>query len=572
MADDPKLNIGIQVTADTAGATEAKAAVQAVANSATVAEKALASPAPADALKQQAGAAREAAKETAEIGQRAEGAARAWEGLRMSAAGGIQQVVGLGKAASGALQAAFGAIPMARWLMLGSSLVAVVVTLIGHFREWFKTAEEGATHAQQPMESLADRIERLDRLRTDKLRGELDDITGAAKRAADQVDNLRTVTDALANAREAVALAEIRARADLTPAQKLAEEAKVRETSRQYQLEQAAGALAQQGRVNDRGMANRSDILAEAQAAEAEALRQYTALLTNDRETRAARLASIDAEMANLRDKMAGDSAFAQPSAEERKAYLAQYADAEKRRAAAKDALSEKELADYDKAVADAEKALKTRQTERDTTEKAAKEAEAAGQAAYAKLQAQYDALQATFAGQRAVEQIDYTSERVKEMQAEVAKQIAAGMGLPMSAYQPRPRGTKLDTYAPSPTTVPTALDDFFGPLDAKSATVDPAPMIEAVKKAAEAQKQQAEASNTAIQEAAGTIASAAAELPAPADVKPLVAAQAEYHAAVVEGFTATKQGLSDLKSQLAGQASEIRTLRSQIAASAQRS
>ena len=71
MADDQKLTIGINVTADTRGAQQAQQAVQAVTSGT-----------------------KQATQATAEAGQRAEGAARAWEGLRMSAQGGLQCVTG----------------------------------------------------------------------------------------------------------------------------------------------------------------------------------------------------------------------------------------------------------------------------------------------------------------------------------------------------------------------------------------------------------------------------------------------------------------------------------------------
>lgn len=580
MVDDTKLNVGIEVTADTRGAQQAQQAVQSV----TTGTK-------------------QATQATAEAGARAEGAARAWEGLRMSAQGGLQSIVGLGKAASGALQAVVGAVPFAKWIMWGTALVAIVGQLTGTFREWFSSTKEGAEGAQKPLQTVKEQLEELDRATTTKLRAQLNGITTAANEAAARIDALRTVSDALNDAQEAVSLARIRANATMSPAEKLDAEQKVRETYRTARLEQAAQAIVDASANSaSEQLAYAESIATAAKAAEA-AKKIYDKLAADDEAARAKRIAAARQKVAEAEQAVKETGLAPGMASVENDALRA--ADAEL--AAAKKAADKEAIDAWKKEVENAKKAVDSRKTAQDeVTAKAAAAAESAKLAAI-RLQAKFDALKATAEGERKVEKIDLADERYKQSQARVKaeqEQLAAEdkkrrqlLGEPdqtpytppknVAPYTPASSDfaqtliTLLNqhgsaqapttTYAPKSTQADKAadvgreLDKFFQPLDSQSSTLDTAPIVEAVQKVTQAISDKSAADTEAITTAGAAISATAGQVPQPLDLSPVVAAQGEYHAAVSTAFAATKAEISALQSKVANQASQLRQLAARV-------
>lgn len=404
MADDQKLTIGINVTADTRGAQQAQQAVQAVTSGT-----------------------KQATQATAEAGARAEGAARAWEGLRMSAQGGLQSIVGLGKAASGALQAVVGAVPFAKWIMWATALVAIIGQLTGTFREWFKTTKEGAEAAAKPVQSVKEQLEKLDRTTTALLRAQLDGIAKSATEAAVRIDALRTVADALNDAQEAVSLAQIRANDTLSPVEKLDAEQKVRETYRAARLEQAAQAIVDNSANSAREQLAYAESIATAAQATADAQKIYDQLAADDEAARKARLGQATNELRGA-SREAAESGIAPQLSERYQQAAAEYE-------AAREAATKESIDAWKKEVENAKKAVDSRKTAQDeVTAKANAAAESAKLAAIG-LQAKFDALKAKTAGDRIVEGIerpqvvkksseqkDATAEDRKKAQAELDK------------------------------------------------------------------------------------------------------------------------------------------------------
>jgi hypothetical protein len=519
----------------------------------------------------------------------------------MSAQGGLQSIVGLGKAASGALQAVVGAVPFAKWIMWGTALVAVVGQLTGAVREWFSSTKEGAESAQKPLQTVKEQLEELDRATTTKLRAQLNGITTAANEAAARIDALRTVSDALNDAQEAVALARIRANATMSPLEKLDAEQKVRETFRTARLEQAAQAIVDNSAASAREQLAYAESIATAAQATAAAQKIYDQLAADDEKARAKRIAAARQKVAEAEQAVKETGLAPGMASVENDALRA--ADAEL--AAAKKAATEKEIEAWRKEVENAKKAVESRKTAQDeVTAKAAAAAESAKLAAIG-LQAKFDALKAAAEGERKVEKIDRADERYKQSQARVKaeqEQLAAEdkkrrqlLGEPeptpytppknVAPYTPASsdftpsffdinqqtqRPGAYQTYAPDNAPGAGGADDAARSLQeaagaAKENTLDPQPLIDAAQQLQQSQQDAAGANTEAIQSAASAISETAGQVPAPLDLSPVVAAQGEYHGAVMAAFADTKSQIAALNSKVSQQASQIRQLAARV-------
>ena len=554
MADDQKLKIGIEVTADTRGAQQAQQAVQSVTSGT-----------------------KQATQATAEAGQRAEGAARAWEGLRMSAQGGLQSIVGLGKAASGALQAVVGAVPFAKWIMWATALVAIVGQLTGTFREWFSSTKEGAAAAQKPLQTVKEQLKELDRATTTKLRAQLNGITTAANEAAARIDALRTVSDALNDAQEAVALARIRANATMSPLEKLDAEQKVRETYRTARQEQAGQAIVDNSAASAREQLAYAESIATAAQATAAAQKIYDQLAADDEKARKARLGLATNELRGA-SREAAESGIAPQLSERYQQAAAEYE-------AAREAATKESIDAWKTEVENAKKAVDSRQTAQDeVTAKAAAAAESAKLAAIG-LQAKFDALKATAEGERKVEKIDRAEEnykaqveRTKREQAALEDSVKPGYRPPVvtppelfTIDQQTKQPGAYQTYAPrekaagagGASDAARALQDAAGA--AQENTLDPQPLIDAAQQLQQSQQEAAGKNTEAIQGAASAISETAGQVPPPVDLSPVVAAQGEYHGAVMAAFADTKSQIAALNTRLNQQASQLRNLAARV-------
>ena len=579
MADEQKLKIGIEVTADTAGATEAKQAVQAVTSGAQQAAPALDKVASATrAIKDQAQATKPAAddagKALAEAGQRAEGSAKLWDGLRQTMLGGTQAIRGAGKALSGVLQVSLGATPLGRLLEMITGIGGALVMLYQIAKDVLPGVAREAEKPVDPLERIQKAVDAVSQKRKWALAAEMEEIEQKAKLALAALQRVAAIRQSEIDAREQVALAEVDNRDDMSEVAKMRAAAAIRNQARaeREQLREATeykqmlAPYQQAVATAEKKLADATADLAAARAAQVRtkvapaALRSKIAGLEDQRDT-----ASDDYDLL----RAAGGIDVAKLAASKAKI------DSLDAQIAATEAALKKAESTYDQDVTAAAKKLATAENDLSVSTTAAQNARDAltkigeKEVATAKSVNRNKDQAADLVDQSAIAAAE---RRAAQAAAEQAAKDAANKEPPRFSAPAKP--VKYETYAPRTKTetasgtggaddAARSLQDAAGA--AKENTLDPQPLIDAAQQLQQSQQDAAGANTEAIQSAASAISETAGQVPAPLDLSPVVAAQGEYHGAVMAAFADTKSQIAALNSKVSQQASQIRQLAARV-------
>lgn len=579
MPDDQKLNIGIEVTADTAGATEAKQAVQAVTSGAQQAAPALDKVASATrAVKEQAQATKPAAgdagKALAEAGQRAEGSAKLWDGLRQTMLGGTQAIRGAGKALSGVLQVSLGATPLGRLLEMITGIGGALVMLYQIAKDVLSGVAREAEKPVDPLERIQKAVDAVSQKRKWALAAEMEEIEQKAKLALAALQRVAAIRQSEIDAREQVALAEVDNRDDMSEVAKLRAAAAIRKQAREEreqvrvetEYKQMLAPYQQAVASAEKKLADTTAALAEARAAQVRtkvapaALRAKIDNLEDQRDT-----ASDDYDLL----RAAGGIDPAKLAASKAKI------DSLDAQIAATEAALKKAESTYDQDVTAAAGKLATAENELSVATTAAKDAREAltkigeKEVATAKSVNRNKDQAADLVDQSAIAAAE---RRAAQAAADQAAKDAANKEPPRFSEPTKP--VKMETYAPR--TQAEKAPGFGGADDAarslqdaagaaKENTLDPQPIIDAAQQLKQSQQDAAGQTTEAIQSAASAISETAGQVPPPADLSPLVAAQGEYHGAVMAAFADTKSQIAALKTRLNQQASQLRNLAARV-------
>lgn len=213
---DPRLDIHIKTSADTSGAKAAAAAVKQA----------------GDATKDAGKQAQQTAKNVDAAGESFEKGAAAGRVLAAAMQGNLAAITQLGPALK-ALGAALKTNLIGMLVTLGGLLASTVIPLIVGFRKKLDETEESAKRANEALQLKKDAIEEVSRA--------ISQLAKDADTAEKELRTLQSRNDAIADAKLAQTLAEIRAREDLTDVQRLTMENEARE------------ARAREKRQNERG-------------------------------------------------------------------------------------------------------------------------------------------------------------------------------------------------------------------------------------------------------------------------------------------------------------------------------
>lgn len=201
---DPRLDIEIRTRADTAGAKAATAAVQQTGK----------------AAQEAANAAQQTAKSVNDAGEAFEKGAAAGGVLAAALQGNVFALTQLGPAIK-AVGAAMKASLIGALVTIGGLLASTVIPLIAGFRKKLDETEESAKRADQALQFRKEAIEEVSRA--------IHQLAKDADAAEKELRTLQSRNEAIADAKLAQTLAEIRAREDLSDVQRLTLENSARE-------------------------------------------------------------------------------------------------------------------------------------------------------------------------------------------------------------------------------------------------------------------------------------------------------------------------------------------------------
>lgn len=216
---EPQLKVGIEVSANTAGATQAKTAVQGV----------------ADANKQLGKATEQAAVGTKNLGQNLQQAAQAggaaaavFNGIEGAAQGGAQGVLGM-------VGAVRGFITLVRGAIAGSGPIGLLIAALGILGglalglvDKFKPATKSIEDLKKETDAAAASAKSLADAKLTALKSTLETVTKAAGAARDEFALLQAAKDRLENAKLAANLEELKIKPGITEEQRTKEEARLR--------------------------------------------------------------------------------------------------------------------------------------------------------------------------------------------------------------------------------------------------------------------------------------------------------------------------------------------------------